>query len=145
MPITSDLEIASLLAKTRNIALIGASANPERPSHRVLAFLLQAGYQLYPVNPGLAGSEICSRPVYSRLSDIPVPIDMVDVFRQSHYLADIVEQSIEIEVGAIWTQLGVVDEQAALRAESAGLLVVMDKCPAIELPRLQAAGVMPTT
>ena len=143
MRLTSDGEIASLLTATRNIALIGASANPERPSHRVLAFLVQAGYQLYPVNPGLAGSEICGRPVYGRLSDVPVPIDMVDVFRQSHFLADIVEQSIEIEAGAIWTQLDVVDEQAALRAESAGLLVVMDKCPAIELPRLQAAGVMP--
>ncbi len=143
MRITTDRDIANLLATTQNIALIGASANVERPSHRVLAFLLQAGYQVYPVNPGLAGSEICGQLVFSRLSDIPVHIDMVDVFRQPHYLADIVEQAIELEAGAIWTQLGVVDDQAAQRAEAAGLVVVMDKCPAIELPRLQAAGAMP--
>ncbi len=144
MPLTSDRDIADLLSTTRSIALIGASAKAERPSHRVLAFLVQAGYQVYPVNPGLAGSEICGRPVFSSLSEIPVLIDMVDVFRQPHYLADIVEQAIEIEAGAIWTQLGVVDEQAARRAEAAGMVVVMDKCPAIELPRLQAAGAMPT-
>ena len=143
MPITTDRAIANLLATTRNIALIGASAKAERPSHRVLAFLIQAGYQVYPVNPGLAGSEICGRPVFSHLSDIPGHIDMVDVFRQPHYLADIVEQAIDVGARAIWTQLGVVDDQAALRAEAAGMLVVMDKCPAIELPRLQAAGAMP--
>ena len=142
MPLTSDHEIASLLAATRTIALIGASAREQRPSHEVLRFLLQAGYEVYPINPGLVGSEICGRTVYANLSEVPTPIDMVDVFRQPRYLADIVEQAIAIGAGAIWSQLGVVDERAAAQAEAAGLDVVMDRCPAIELPKLRAAGLL---
>jgi len=142
VPLTSDRDIARVLATTRTIAVVGASANAERPSHRVLEFLLLAGYEIYPVNPGLAGGEICGLPVYASLADVPVQIDMVDVFRQPHFLAEIVNQAIDIGAGAIWCQLGVVDEQAAALAEAAGLDVVMDRCPAIELPKLWAAGLL---
>jgi len=139
---TSDREIAGLLATTQTNALVGASAKPLRPSHRVLEFLVQAGYEVYPINPGLVGGEICGRPVYASLADVPTQIDMVDVFRQPRYLAGIVEQAIGIEAKAIWGQLGVVDGRAAALAEKAGLEVVMDRCPAIELPRLRAAGLL---
>lgn len=131
-----------MLATTRTIALVGASARPLRPSHRVLEFLVQAGYEIYPINPGLVGAEICGRAVYASLSDVPTPIDMVDVFRQPRYLVEIVEQAIRSGAKAIWSQLGVVDGRAAALAEAAGLEVVMDRCPAIELPKLRAAGLL---
>lgn len=132
-----------MLSATRRIALLGASHKPERPSHEVMAFLLASGYQVYPVNPGLAGQQLLGCRVYPTLAAIPVAIDMVDVFRQSQYLPAIVEEAIACGVKTLWTQLGVVDAQAAATAERAGLAVVMDRCPAIELPRLRAAGLVP--
>jgi predicted CoA-binding protein len=142
MPLTMDRDIARVLTTTRTIALLGASAKPSRPSYEVMTFLLQQGYEVLPVNPGLAGQMLQGRLVYARLADIPVTIDMVDVFRNAAYLTEIVEEAIGIGAKILWTQLDVVDEQAAATAKSAGMEVIMDRCPAIEIPRLRAAGIM---
>ena len=140
MPVTTDADIARVLSDTRSIALLGASHKPERPSHRVMQYLLDQGFEVYPVNPGLSGQSLLGRTVYASLDDIPVAVDMVDVFRQPRFLADIVRQAIAIGASTLWTQLGVVDAVAAAEAEQAGLDVVMDRCPAIEGPRLQSRG-----
>ena len=142
MPLTEDSDIAGVLRSTRTIALVGASHKPARPSHEVMAFLLARGYEVYPVNPGLAGQTLLGCTVYPDLGAIPVAIDMVDVFRQSHYLQGIVEEAIAIGARVLWTQLGVVDTAAAATAERAGMKVVLDRCPAIEIPRLRAAGLL---
>ena len=142
MPLTADEDIAAVLAATRSIALVGASAKPERPSHRVMRFLQSVGYQVYPVNPALAGQSLLGSTVYPDLAAIPVAIDMVDVFRQSKYLQGISDQAIAIGARTLWTQLGVVDAAAAATAERAGLAVVMDRCPAIEFPRLRDLGLL---
>ncbi|MCB1730693.1 MAG: CoA-binding protein [Halieaceae bacterium] len=143
MPLTADRDIARILQTTRRIALVGASHKPERPSHRVMQFLLAEGYQVFPVNPGLAGQQLLGCQVYPDLAAVPDAIDMVDVFRQSHYLQALVDEAVAVGARTIWTQLGVVDTDAAARAEQAGLEVVMDRCPAIELPRIRAAGLLP--
>ncbi len=142
MPLTADTDIARILAETRTIALLGASHNPARPSHGVMGFLLANGYEVYPVNPGLAGQHLLGCLVYPDLGAIPVAIDMVDVFRQPQYLQGIVGEAVAIGAKTLWTQLGVVDTAAAAVAERAGLAVVLDRCPAIELPRLRAAGLV---
>lgn len=142
MPLSSDAQLARLLSATRTIALVGASHKPERPSFRVMAFLLVNGYEVLPVNPGLAGQTLQGCRVYAELSAIDVPIDMVDVFRQSQYLPGIVEEAVAVRAKALWTQLDVVDYSAAETAEKAGIDVVMDRCPAIELPRLRACGLI---
>ena len=143
MPLTADRDIARILETTRRIALVGASHKPERPSHPVMQFLLAEGYQVFPVNPGLAGQQLLGCQVYPELAAVPAAIDMVEVFRQSHYLQALVDEAVEVGARTIWTQLGVVDTDAAARAEQAGLEVVMDRCPAIELPRIRAAGLLP--
>ena len=142
MPLEADVDIARVLLNTRTIALLGASHKPERPSHEVMRFLLASGYQVYPVNPGLAGQQLLGCTVYRDLGAVPVPLGMVDVFRQSRYLGGIVSEAIAIGAKTLWTQLAVVDMAAAGAAEQAGLEVVMDRCPAIELPRLRAAGLV---
>jgi predicted CoA-binding protein len=142
MPIKADADLARILAETRTIALLGASDKPTRASHEVMRFLLANGYQVHPVNPHLAGRRLLGCPVYPDLGAIPAPVDMVDVFRQARFLQDIVSQAIAIGAKILWTQLGVVDMAAAAVAERAGLEVVMDRCPAIELPRLRAAGLL---
>lgn len=133
-----DDYIASILGSVRTIALVGASANASRPSHGVMAFLLRAGYSVIPVNPGLAGSELLGQPVVARLADITTPIDMVDVFRAADALPALVDEVLALQPlpSVIWTQLGVRDDEAAARAEAAGIKVVMNRCPAIEWPRL---------
>ncbi|MBO3759803.1 CoA-binding protein [Ciceribacter sp. L1K22] len=133
-----DELIATILRETRTIALLGASPNPDRPSNRVMRFLLSKGYDVTPVNPGQAGTELLGRKVFATLGDIPTAIDMVDVFRAPEYLPAIVDEMLAMTPMPrfLWGQLGVRDDEAALKAEMAGVVVVMDRCPAIEYPRL---------
>lgn len=121
---------------TRTIATIGASNKPERPSHHVMEFLLERGYAVHPVNPGLAGQRIHGREVYATLADCPPPIDMVQIFRNTDDAAKVIDEAVALKeqlgIKTIWCQLGVTPYEAAKRAEAAGLTVVMDRCPAIE-------------
>jgi predicted CoA-binding protein len=139
MPLTADADIARLLDTTRTIALVGASDRPERAAHEVMGVLIAHGYRVIPVNPLLAGQTILGQPVVATLADVAEPIDMVDVFRRSEFVAEVVEDAIAAGAKAVWTQLGVIDHSAAARAEAAGLAVVMDRCPKIELRRLGIA------
>ncbi len=136
MPLESDGEIAALLTTSRTIALVGASARRERDSHAVMAFLQAQGYRVIPVNPGLAGQSLLGEKVVSTLADIVGPIDIVDIFRNSDAAGQIIDEAINAGAKAVWLQLGVISLQAADRAEAAGLKVVMDRCPKIEIPRL---------
>ena len=130
-----DEEIRRILTQTKRIALVGASAKPERPSHGVMRFLLDHGYDVTPVNPGLAGQEILGRRVVGTLEEAG-PLDMVDLFRNSAEVEAPVAEAIRLGAKTIWMQLGVVNEAAAASARAAGLDVVMDRCPAIDIPRL---------
>jgi predicted CoA-binding protein len=136
MPLTTDSQIRDLLGAARTIALVGASDRPDRPSHGVMAALQAHGYRVLPVNPALTGEHILGEYVWNNLGDIGVPIDIVDVFRRSDAVGPVVDEAIAVGAGAVWMQLGVVDADAAARAEAAGLKVVMDRCPKIELGRL---------
>lgn len=136
MPLTRDEDIAELLSETRTIALVGASDRPDRPSNRVMRFLQAHGYRVIPVNPQITGEHVHGEYVWRALSQLGDPIDMVDIFRRSEAAGDAVDQAIAIGAKAVWMQLGVINETAAERAEAAGLKVVMDRCPAIEIPRL---------
>jgi predicted CoA-binding protein len=136
MPLETDREISALLAETRTIALVGASDRPDRPSHRVMRFLLDHGFRVVPVNPQLAGQHIHGERVRAALGEIDAPIDLVDIFRRSEAAGEAVDAAIAADAKAVWMQLGVIDEAAAKRAEAAGLKVVMNRCPAIEIPRL---------
>nr|WP_286240992.1 CoA-binding protein [Neptuniibacter halophilus] len=131
--------IIELLQRCRTIALVGASNRPERASYRVLGFLLESGYQVIPVNPMLAGQEIYGQTVVATLEEIGQPVDLVDIFRQSEAAGDTVDEAIRIGAGAVWLQLGVINPEAKARAQAAGLQVVMDRCPKIEIPRLEIA------
>jgi len=130
-----DDEIFRILTETRRIALVGASNKPARPSYGVMRFLLEHGYEVTPVNPGLAGQEILGRLVVGTLEEAG-PLDMVDLFRNSAEVEAPVAEAIRLGAKSIWMQLGVVNEAAAEAARAAGLAVVMDRCPAIEIPRL---------
>jgi predicted CoA-binding protein len=134
MTINSDEGIRELLAATRTIALVGASPNPQRASHAVMHYMLDLGYRVIPVNPN--EKEILGQKVYASLQDIPEPIDMVDVFRTAEAAGPVCDEAIAIGAKSIWLQLGVINEAGARRAEAAGLKVVMDRCPAIDMPRL---------
>jgi predicted CoA-binding protein len=133
-----DAYLRSILTETRTIALIGASPKPVRPSHGVLGYLTDAGYDTYPINPGIAGSMLFGRTVYAQLGDVPVPIDMVDVFRNADAMAGVVDEILALAVlpRFVWMQLGVRNDAEAERLEGRGIQVVMDRCPAIERPRL---------
>ncbi len=133
-----DSYLADILREVKTIALLGASPNAARPSHGVMRFLLSAGYRVFPVNPGQAGKDLLGQLVYARLSDIPETIDMVDVFRASEYLQEVVDEALALPIlpRVIWAQLGVRDDAAAAKAEAKGIKVVMNRCPAIEYPRL---------
>ncbi len=134
--LTQDDDIRALFDSTQRIALVGASKKPERASNEVMGFLLAMGFQVVPVNPGFAGEELMGQMTYASLSDIPGPIDMVDVFREKSALPAITDEAISIGAKALWFQLDLIDHDCAARAEAAGLKMVMDRCPAIEIPRL---------
>jgi len=136
MLLESDQEIAELLTSTRRIALVGASARSERASNRIFKFLLEQGYEVIPVNPAIAGQSLHNVLVQESLADIEGEIDMVDIFRNSAAAGDVVDEAIAIGAKSVWMQLGVINEAAARRAIDAGLDVVMDRCPKIEIPRL---------
>ena len=132
----SDAYLREILTDTRTIAVVGASPRRERPSHRVMAYLQRRGYRTIPVNPNAAGGKINGETCYARLADVPEPIDMVDVFRRSEMAGGVVDEAISAGAKVVWMQLGICDDDAAARAETQGLEVVMNRCPAIEIPRL---------
>ncbi|WP_085219355.1 CoA-binding protein [Allosphingosinicella indica] len=136
MPLTSDDDIRDLLANTRTIALIGASDRPDRPSYGVMRFLQGHGYRVIPVNPQITGEHVHGEYVWRDLSQIGEPIDMVDIFRRPQAAGEAVDEAIAAGAKSVWMQIGVVNEEAAARAEAAGLRVVMDRCPKLEIPRL---------
>jgi hypothetical protein len=139
MPIATDAAIAELLTGARTIAMVGASDRPDRPSHGVMAFLQGHGYRVIPVNPAISGQQLLGEHVRDSLAQLGVPIDIVDIFRRSDAVGPIVDEAVRVGAKAIWMQLGVVDPEAAARAEAAGLQVVMDRCPKIEIGRLVIA------
>lgn len=131
----SDDDIRSVLTTVKRIALVGASANPARPSNGVLRYLIGRGYEVTPVNPGLAGQTLHGRDVVATL-DEAAPLEMVDLFRAAERVGPAVDDAIRLGARVVWMQLGVINEAAAEKARAAGLTVVMDRCPAIEIPRL---------
>lgn len=141
MPLTTDDDIRALLEGARTIAMIGASDRPERPSYEVMATLQAHGYRVIPVNPQIAGEHIHGEYIFHDLAQIGVPIDIVDIFRNSAAAGEAVDAAIAAGAKAVWMQLGVVNEAAAARAEAVGLNVVMDRCPVIELKRLGIAPI----
>jgi uncharacterized protein len=141
MPLTSDEDICALLTETRTIAMIGASDRPDRPSYGVMKVLQDHGYRVIPVNPQITGEHIHGEFVFRELSQLGDPIDLVDIFRRPIAAGEAVDEAIAAGAKAVWMQLGVINEEAAARAEAAGLKVVMDRCPKIELARLGIAPV----
>ena len=135
MPLTTDTDIDALLASVKTIAMVGASDRPDRASYGVMKFLQDRGYRVIPVNPSITGEHVHGEFVWRELSQIGDPIDMVDIFRRSADAGEAVDQAIAAGAKAVWMQLGVVNEEAAARDEAAGLQVVMDRCPKIELSR----------
>ena len=136
MPLTRDEDIYELLASARTIAMVGASDRPDRASHGVMRFLQERGYRVIPINPQITGERIHGEFVWRELGQLGEPIDIVDIFRRPLAAGEAVDEAIAIGAKAVWLQLGVINEEAAQRAEDAGLKVVMDRCPKIEIPRL---------
>jgi len=135
-----DGYIRGILNTVKTIAMVGVSANSSRPSYFAFKYLLERGYRMIPVNPGLAGEELLGRKVYGKLADIPEPVDMVDIFRSSRHAVGIVEEALALKPRpqVIWMQLGVRNDEAARLAEANGLKVVMNRCPKIEYGRLSS-------
>lgn len=136
MAINDETEIRELLGQKRRIAVVGASPNPARASNGVLAFLMNQGHDVIAVNPGHAGKTIHGAPVVATLADVEPPAELVDIFRNSDDAGTAVDEAIVHGAKAVWMQLGVINAAAAKRADAAGLVVVMDRCPKIEIPRL---------
>lgn len=136
--IDSDDKLRAILTRTKTIAVVGASDDPERASNYVLRFLAERGYRVFGVNPKLAGTKIGDAPVVASLADLPEQVDMVDVFRAGTALPGIVDEVLAMQPrpAVLWTQLGVRHDEATARAEAAGMEVVVDRCPKIEIPRL---------
>ena len=133
-----DAHIRTLLQSVKTIAMVGASNNPARPSFMVLKYLMSRDYDMVAVNPGLAGGDILGAPVYASLRDVPKPIDMVDIFRNSEAAGLVADEALALDPlpKAIWMQLTVRNNAAALRAEARGVQVIMNRCPKIEFGRL---------
>ena len=132
---TTDAEIRDILTSVKTIALVGWSPKPDRPSHGVAAFLKRRGYRVIPVNPGQAGQEALGETVVATLAEAG-PVDMVEIFRRSEEAGAVADEAVRLGAKVVWMQLGVEDEAAAERARAAGVKVVMNRCPAIEIPRL---------
>jgi len=130
--------LSQILRQTRSIALVGASRNPDRPSNRVMSYLQSRGYEVTPINPGLAGQALHGRTVLPDVSALPGPVDMIDVFRNNDALPGLMDEIMALpwKPKVIWMQLGVHDDAVAAKAEALGIKVVMNRCPAIEIPRL---------
>lgn len=135
MPDATEADIRDILTTARVIAVVGWSPDPDRPSHEVAAFLAQQGYRVIPVNPGQAGKVALGEVVQPSLAAIGAHVDVVDIFRRSAEAGAVADEAVAIGAGAVWMQLGVRDDDAAARARAAGLRVVMNRCPAIEIPR----------
>ena len=136
----SDTDLHQILTRTRTIALVGASANPERNSYGVMAYLLGQGYVVHPINPGLAGQQLLGQTVYATLAEVPGPVDMIDIFRNSEAAGGVVDDALQererLNLSSVWMQLNVINEAAAARAQAQGVEVVMDRCLKIEINRL---------
>ncbi len=143
MPLTTDAKIRELLGSARTIAMVGASNRPDRASFGVMQALQGHGYRVLPVNPQITGEHVLGEYVWDSLNQLGMPIDIVDIFRRSDAVGPIVDDAIKAGARAIWMQLGVINAEAAARAEAAGLKVVMDRCPKIEIRRLGIAPVAP--
>lgn len=141
MPLTDPAAIKQLLEGARTIAMVGASDRPDRPSYGVMAFLQRHGYRVIPVNPQITGEHVHGEFVFRDLHQLGMPIDIVDIFRRPQAVGEAVDEAIAVGARAVWMQLGVVNHEAAARAEAAGLAVVIDRCPAIEIPRLEVAPI----
>jgi predicted CoA-binding protein len=135
-----DAYIRGILNTAKTIAMVGVSANVSRPSYFAFKYLLERGYRMIPVNPGLAGKDLLGQKAYARLLDIPEPVDMVDIFRASQYAVPIVEETLKMDPRprVVWMQLGIRNDEAARLAEANGLKVVMNRCPKIEYGRLSS-------
>jgi predicted CoA-binding protein len=136
----SDTYIRGILNTVKTIAMVGVSANTSRPSYFAFKYLMERGYRMIPVNPGLAGQELLGQKVYGKLADIPLPVDMVDIFRAARYAPGIVREALALKPRpqVIWMQLGIRNDEAAELAEGNGLKVVMNRCPKIEYGRLSS-------
>jgi uncharacterized protein len=143
--VPGDNDIAELLTNARTIAMVGASDRPDRPSNGVMKFLQGHGYRVFPVNPTITGERIHGEYVWRDLHQIGEPIDIVDIFRRSEAAGEAVDEAIAIGAKAVWMQLGVINGEAAERAQAAGLKVVMNRCPKIEIARLGLARVGEST
>jgi predicted CoA-binding protein len=143
MPLTRDEDIAELLTNARTIAMIGASDRPSRPSHGVMKFMQDHGYRVIPVNPQITGEHVHGEFVWRELSQIGEPIDIVDIFRRPQAAGEAVDEAIAAGAKAVWLQLGVINDVAAAKAEAAGLKVVMNRCPKIDIVRLGLEPVVP--
>lgn len=132
----NDQTIRDVLTRTQRIALVGASDRPDRPSYGVMKYLLDQGYEVIPVSPKLAGQTLLGQQAYASLAEVPGEIDMVDVFRNSEAAWGVAQEAIAAGAKTLWLQLGVINEQAAVLAQDAGMTVIMDRCPKIEITRL---------
>ena len=133
-----DTLISGILTRVKTIAMVGASANNVRPSYFVLKYLIDKGFEVYPINPGRAGGEILGRPCFASLADVPVAIDMVDVFRAAEAVPSVIEEALALAPlpKVIWLQLGIRNDAAAAEAEAHGITVIQNRCPKIEYGRL---------
>ncbi len=136
MPVTDDAGLRAILPAEKTIAMVGASTNWNRPSYFVMKYLQGKGFRVLPVNPGAAGQELLGETIYATLADLPIPVDMVDMFRKPDAAPEVAADAIAIGAKVLWMQLGIEHAEAAATAEAAGLKVVMNRCPKIEYARL---------